>query len=692
MKLRLYYIVILLSLCGYTLSAQNYEFAQQEKRVSDEERVVRGDKLKGYNVLSDISLPVRVNLADTITLGTHHYMTMEHKSLGVAYMGNFNTPWQSKVFFDRAFKPHDFVYFNAYQDLLHTPDKALFYDTKTAFTFINHNTNFDNASEEDVSQGIMSLNLGKAINLGGSLHNTKSKGFYNANKSKNFRYRLFGSYRSNRYDLWAYVANDYYKMAENGGLTDKGFDQLMHPDKYGSGRVKTSSKDLETKISNESLFNRIRSGHAFLSHRYNFGYYKKIEEDKAKKDKVKFGLKKKAESEEEKEQKVFIPVANVAHQFYYNKASRRFIARDKSTDWGKVFGKPDVYQKSVDQAGNTSYFVLPNDTAELVTIKNTLALSLLEGFRPWVKFGLSAYVRAENYFVSNPDSVTRDFKKTDKYFSTFVGGELTRYSGKGLNFRAKAEVGVLGKDLGAFLIDGDVSSRFSLWKKNFGLKATGRFENYRPAYFLNHQHGTYGWWDKDFDFSRRLDLSAKVNLSSWGTWASVHSASLQNYIYWNQAGKPQQASDIIQVTMLRLGHNYKIGALGWAVEAAYQQSSNSTAVPLPLLIARADFYVDFLVAKVMEVQIGLEGYWHSAYHAPMYNPTNQQFIPQEKKIIGGEAPLLNAYANFRLKGVRFYARMFNLGEALYDNDRLSSYLYPYNPMHLQAGLSVDLNR
>ncbi len=692
MKFRLYYIVVLLSLLGYNLKAQNYEVAE-EKRISDEERVVRGDKLKGYNILSDISLPVRVNVTDTLTLGTHHYMTMEDKSLGVAYMGNFNTPWQSKVFFDRPFKPHDFVYLNAYQGLLHTPDKAMFYDTKTAFTFINHNTNFDNASEEDVSKGTMSLNLGKAINLGASLHYTTSKGFYNANKSKSFRYRLFGSYRSNRYDLWAYVVNDYYKMSENGGLTDRGLDQLLHPDKYSSGRVKTGSQDLETRINNESLFNRIRSGHAFLSHRYNFGYYK-VKEQKEDKEKAKFGFKGKVKKKdaEKKEEKIFVPVANVAHQFYYNKASRRFIARDSSSDWAKVFGKPDVYQKKVDKAGKTSYFVLPNDTAELVTIKNTLALSLSEGFRPWVKFGLSAYVRAENYFVSNPDSVTRAFKKTDKYFSTFVGGELTRYSGKGLNFRAKAEVGVIGKDLGAFLVDGDISSRFTLLKKNFGLKATGRFENYRPAYFLNHQHGTYGWWDKSFDFSRRLDLSAKVNLASWGTWASLHSSSLQNYIYWNKAGRPEQASDIIQVTMLRLGHKYKIGAFGWSAEAAYQQSSNSTAVPLPLVIAKADLYTDFLVAKVMEVQLGLEGYWHTAYHVPMYSPTNQQFIPQDTRNIGGEAPLLNAYANFRLKGVRFYVRMFNVGEALFDNDRLSTYLYAYNPMHLQAGLAVDLNR
>ncbi len=689
MKLRLYYIVVLCLISVQGILAQGYE-VQEEKRISDEERVVRGDKLKGFHVLSDISIPVRVNVRDTITLGTHRYMTVENKSLGVAYMGNFNTPYQSKVFFDRPFKEHDFVYFSGYQNLLNTPDKAMYYDTKTAFTFINHNKNYDGNSEEEVSKGTMSLNLGKAINLGMTMHYTGSKGFYNANKSKSFRYRIFGSYQSDRYDLWSYVANDYYVMSENGGLTAQGLDQLQHPDKYSSGRIKTGSHDLETVVQNESLFNRIRSGHAFLSHRYKFGYYKTAEPLKEK-DK---GRGKLSQLQEQRlpNAKVFVPVANISHQFYYNKASRRFIAREQNDQWSTIFGKADIIHKIKDKTGNEQSFVLPNDTTELLSIKNTLALSLSEGFRPWVKFGLSAYVRAENYFVSIPQKDGNAYKNTDKYFSGFVGGELTRYSGKGLNFRTKAEIGLLGKDLGAFLVDGDISSSFTLFKKHFGLKASGRFENYRPAYFLNHQHGTYGWWDEDFNFSRRLDLSAKVDLKSWGTWGSIHSSSLQNYIYWNKQGRPEQSSSIIQVAMLRVGHKYKLGPLGWDLEAAYQQSSNTTAVPLPLILARADLYLDFLVAKVMEVQLGVEGYWHSAYYAPMYMPTNQQFIAQDKLQIGGKAPLMNAYANFRLKGIRFYARMFNLGEALFKRDRLSTYLYPYNPMHMQAGIAVDLNR
>ena len=81
------------------------------------------------------------------------------------------------------------------------------------------------------------------------------------------------------------------------------------------------------------------------------------------------------------------------------------------------------------------YFL--NDVAEFRSLKNTFSLSLLEGFKPWVKAGLSAYIRTENYWYTLPESKSGTGMHTDKYFSTFVGGELSRSGGKGLNFNAK---------------------------------------------------------------------------------------------------------------------------------------------------------------------------------------------------------------------------------------------------------------
>ena len=105
----------------------------------------------------------------------------------------------------------------------------------------------------------------------------------------------------------------------------------------------------------------------------------------------------------------------------------------------------------------------------------------------------------------------------------------------------------------------------------------------------------------------------------------------------------------------------------------------------------ADVYLRFLVAQVMRIDLGLKAYWHSAYYAPYYLPTTQQFILQTEGKIGGEAPLINAYANFRLKRARFFLQMYNVTEAFTTSSRLAMYKYPYNPMYLAGGVIVDLN-
>ncbi len=671
-------LIVYLVLCGQ-IFAQGYEI-KEEKRISDEERVVRGDKLKGYVILPDVSIPVRYNVLDTLTTGTHHYLSLESQALGTAGLANFHTPWQSKVFFDRAVKPKDFIYLSSYEGLLTEPESTLFYDTRTPFTFIHYNKNFQTDAAEEASKGTLCFNIGKKINIGTTMHYTSSKGFYNASKSKRFRYKVFGSYQGDHYQMWSYIANDYYKMSENGGLTKKGLDFLLNPEKYSFGRVRLGAKDVGTQIVSESLFNRIRSGHGFLSHRYNFGSHQLKDVEITDN----FGNKKLVKKN------VFVPIANISHQFYYNKGSRRFIARSRSDEWATLFGQAVVKRKASPKNGGAE-FVLPNDTAQLIRIKNTLALSLSEGFRPWVKFGLSAYVRAENVLISNPDLKTDDYKNIDKFYSLYAGGRITRYGGEQLNFDARGEVAFLGRDLGAFLFDGTIKSKLKFWNKIFEVSGSGHLENFRPSYFMEHQHGTYGWWDRSFKFSRRLDLSARLDLKSWGLYSEFRTASLQNHVYWDKNAIAMQTPDLIQVMMVRLGSKYKIGPFAWDFEAAYQETNKSEIIPLPRFIARGDVYFDFLMFRVLQIQLGVEAYWHSRYYTPKYMPTTQQFIPQDSYKIGG-LPLMNAYGNFRLKGIRFYVRMYNLSDVLFKNNRLSSYLYPYNPMHLQAGIAVDLDR
>ncbi len=682
-------------ICCYTLSAQ-YE-APREQKISAEEKARRGDKTRGYRIGANTGIPQQVNLRDTIAMGAHSYVAPERRSLGVAYAGNANQPWQSRIFFDRAAETPDFVALSGYQGMLYTPDQVLFYDTKTPLTFVHYRKNFTDNVLEEVLNGTLSLNLGKQINIGISAEHASALGYYTNNKSRNIDYRIFGSYQSKRYDLWAYVANDYYKQMEYGGISDMSY--ITNPDQHSNGRIKISSLDIPVNIT-EGLYNRIRNGHGYLSHRYKLGYTKTIKTAsptskpaQIDKDELQYGPSEQPRStaKQAQDSTIFVPVGSISHQLHYNKSSRRMIAPQGGEFWTKLWGDPVAnVPASSTTAGTTTAVFVPNDLTELKVLKNTLALSLLEGFRPWVKAGLTAYLRTENYWAYALDANTRQRETSERFFSAFAGGELARHSGTGLNFSARAELGVLGRDLGALRIEGDLKTKFSLLGKDFGLRLDGRLLNFRPAYYAQHNRHSWSWEDNNFNFTRRLELGARADFSSFGSWAEIRTASLQNHIYWTRDAKPAQASEVIQMSMLRAGHAYNIGFLGWSLEGAYQLSSNSNIIAVPSISLRGDLYFDFMIAKVLQVQLGAEAYWHSSYNAPVYHPLMMQFVNQNELKTGGKAPLMNAYANFRMRTTRFYVRMFNVGEMFFDPARETMPGYVYNPMHLEAGVVIDL--
>lgn len=690
-----------------SMSAYAQYEAPKEKQISAEEKARRGDKLKGYRIRPYTGLPEQVNLIDTIAHSTHNYVAPERRSLGVAYAGNANQPWQSKIFFDRTAKVHDFVALTGYQGMLYSPDNVLFYDTKVPLTFVHYRKNFSDDVLEEVLNGTISVNLNKKINLGISADHVSALGYYKNSKSRNIDYRIFGSYTSDRYDLWTYISNDYYKQQENGGIVDMSY--ISDPDKYGNGRIKISSLDVPITLG-ESLFNRIRSGNGFVSHRYKLGYKKKVEGVYAKPKEIKV-KERRSKNEEDKntplvesdngllDSLVFVPVGSISHQLHYNQSNRRMIAPSASDTWGAIWGTPVVNtlvssNTTTDESGTTTTTnttsIQPNDITEFKTLKNTLSLSLLEGFRPWVKAGLSVYIRSENYWAHSLDVTTRGKENRERGYSFFAGGELARHSGSSLNFSAKAEIGLLGKDFGSLSLEGDIKTKFKLLKKDFALRLDGRLLNFRPAYFLLHNHHTWAWEDKNFNFTRRLELGAKAESSALGTWAELRTASLHNHIYWTHEAKTEQSTELIQMSMLRAGHSYNIGFLGWSMEGAYQLSSNNNVIPIPSISLRADLYFDFMIAKVLQVQLGTEAYWHSSYKAPYYHPAVMQFVNQSTENIGGKSPLINAYANFRMRTTRFYARMFNIGEMLFTPQRETMKGYVYNPMHFEAGVVIDL--
>ncbi|MCC8199544.1 MAG: putative porin [Tannerellaceae bacterium] len=614
---------------------------------------------------------------DTMRLNTAQSTLPDNKSLAVGYLSNLGAPAQTKLFSERK-EARDFIFADAYDYYITTPENALFYDTKIPYTNILYTQAGSAQNKEDQFKGVLTTNFGKKVNIGGEMDYIYSRGFYNSNGNKMLSYRLFGSYRSDKYEWNGYLSNFNFVNYENGGLSDD--EHLTNPDKFIDNRRPEDTKDYPVRYFD--TWNRVRGKQYFFTHRYNLGFYRTLEEV----------------DEEGYEKELFIPVSSIIHTFDYEDNRRHFTSDMPGIDtcYTNIYGL-DPYL---------------SDRTSMWNLKNTFGLSIREGFQDWAKVGLTAFIRFEKrkYKLpitmegteSQPGTIGNtnttqllDITLAEIYdeFSTYVGAELAKTQGELFTFNARGELAVIGDDLGELRIEGDIRSQFPLFKKEASVKATGYIKNLTPAFYQRHNHSRYFWWDHSFKNIQQIYVGGEVDLRSTGTTLSAGVESIQNYVYFGSDGLPKQYDSNLQVVTARLKQDVRYKAFGWETDIAYQLSSDQDVLPLPDFSAYTNMYIHFKLFKVLTMQLGADLHYHTKYYAPYYEPATQQFQlqwDQERVKIGGY-PLINAYLNLHLKQARFFIMAYNLSSQFVSPNYFSLAHYPLNPMMLKLGISVVFN-
>lgn len=129
---------------------------------------------------------------------------------------------------------------------------------------------------------------------------------------------------------------------------------------------------------------------------------------------------------------------------------------------------------------------------------------------------------------------------------------------------------------------------------------------------------------------QQIYAGAKIDLESTRTQLSAGIESIQNYVFFNKQGMPEQKNGNLQVINARIKQDVMYRAFGWENEVAYQLSSDKSVLPLPQISLYTNMYLKFKVAKVLMVQLGANMYYNTSYYAPYYEPATQQFQVQDE--------------------------------------------------------------
>lgn len=599
-------------------------------------------------------------VSDTLLHNYQQTTLPDGQSVAMGFLAPLGSPAISKLFFDRG-ETETFVFNNAHYLYLKDVEKLLFVNTRIPYSKINFQRGTGKLTNEERLDARITSNFGKSLNAGVDVDLINARGFYNSQGVKHSNFTLFGNYLSDRIEAHAFMNLGSLTNFENGGITEEIF--ITDPE---SVKENFTSRDIPVKFTN--TWNAIGNNRYFLSGRYNLGY-RDIEGDSL-------------------HQGVghFVPVATIGYATQYTQQHRRFLSYD--TAYVNVDG---VQMQNIDRFYAHRYYEeAVDDSIHYTSFKNSVSLSLREGFKEWVKFGLTAFLEYDLRNYSMRDSVGAGYVNHRESAVT-IGGMLNKQQGDNLLFNLRADLGVLGVNLGEFRAMGDVETGFVIAGRRTSLSAQAYIKNLRPKYLQENYYSKYFRWNHDFGDIRRVYVGGKLHIPFTNTTLSAGVENLQNFIYFDQEKNIAQEGDNIQVLTARVDQQLRLGVFNWDNQVVYQTSSNQQVIPLPTLSIYSNIYLKTKIVNELSLQLGVDAHYHTSYLAPGYEAALLQFYNQQEKEIGNY-PIATVYANMHLKQTRFFVMFYNVAtKVLKPYDYFSLPGYPVNPFTFKMGVSINLH-
>ena len=354
-----------------------------------------------------------------------------------------------------------------------------------------------------------------------------------------------------------------------------------------------------------------------------------------------------------------------------------------------------TYYNNGKYAGDSIY-----DKTRHYSIKNTFAVSLLEGFNKWAKAGLKAFITSDYRHFSLPDSIGSDIKYRTHNLS--IGAQISKTQGKTLHYNATAETWITGEDAGQLKIDGTVDLNFPLFGDTVTLAASGFFYRQNPTFYFRHYHSRHFWWDNSLDKIIHTRIQGLFKYQKTRTSLRVAIDEIKNHTYFaqsynineendrtNNTVQVRQSGDAITLFTASLSQDVTLGPLNWESVVTWQKSTKSEVIPVPDLNIYTNLFLRFKIAKVLSCDLGADMFYFTKYYAPDYSPAIGQFTVQESnsRVEIGNRPIIDVYANFHLKHTRFFIMMSHVNANVGVKNYFLTPHYPLNGSVIRFGVS-----
>lgn len=606
---------------------------------------------------------------DTLQYNYQRAFIPSFHSDAYATTGTLGAEGLNMIFFNRPERPA-FFFDRSLDAILPSLKTFKFYNVYVPMTLLSYNFGGNKQNHTDRLSATFAGNVNRNIGIGAMLDYNYAKGAYTYQATKAFNFGFSFYFNSHRYEAQAIYYHYNNLNQENGGITDIRY--ITDPAEVQGGVEKVEPKSIPTNLSTAA--NRVIGGRLFTTHAFKVGYWSEEQvNDTTTRD-------------------IYIPLMKFVYSLDYDDHHRVF--RNNNAQQAQNFWK-NTYLNPEKTHDDTRYW----------SLVNTVGVQLLEGFKKWAKFGISAYAslqtrrftqttyKSEQADITDSDLLTplpAGFECIPRVLQNrlSVGGSISKKQGEIITYDASVNFGLTGDIAGDLNVQGTVGSRFRMLGDTVSISAYGGFSNLENPYLLSHYISNHFAWDQSLGKTRTVKFGGELQIPWTKTTLSAGVRNIQNYVYFNDECLPAQYSGNIQVFSATLDQKLKFGVWNWNNTVTYQVSSNKDVLPLPALAIYSNMFLDFRAFKVLNLQIGIDCDYYTRYYGLAYQPATMSFHTQHEQQVGNYA-FCNAYLSAKLYKCRFYVLWSHVNQGLFSKNYFSIPNYPLNPRCLQFGLSVD---
>jgi len=614
--------------------------------------VVRTWQMPGLTAVAD-SIPFQ----DTAMLNYHDVDVQHAYALSSTTNGNaLVSPIQSRVINDRV-RTIDDPFAWSLTPYVVTPQQQRYFNSTTPYSTVAYKKGFLNGHEENDIDFLFTGNIGRRLNLGVEMDYLNAIGRYANTSGKLYRGSIWGSYDGAHYSMHAAFGWSQLSSFNNGGLQD--VSQL-------GGAL--NPEDMPVRLNSMTGY-RYLSG--YLHNQYAITTEREYHDSV---DVIENGRRVKHDTIKVE----YIPLMTFSHIFETNNSNRRYI--EKSANQG-------FYDTTYYDSSKT------NDTTDVLTIRNTLAVTFCEAYNTKLKFGITAFAMNEcQRFLSDsvPYDSIYDYKWTN---NTFVGGAIHKHSGAVLRYDVEGKVCVVGYKIGEFDVNGRLQTKFMAGRYPMIIAARAYVKSEKPGYYLQHFRSNHIQWENQFGFTYRVLGGATIAYPTKWVKARLDFSfeNQTNPIYVSTANWcPRQFGGNVQIITGDISVDITTPWVNLENRVVLQHSTNDSVLPVPLVILQHRLYYHGTWFKALDAQIGVDVRYFTKYHAPVLCPATGMFANQQNEVVGNY-PWMNVYANFYVRSIhlRFFAQYQHINHLFMKSniDYLTMPGYPTNRDVFRAGLA-----